>query len=116
MVRRAVSFTAFAALVFVLSAFAQQNNASLSGTVTGPNGKPRVGARIYLQSEDGHPPLTVLANDAGQYEFAKIRAGIYDVRAAASGLASDLHRNVNVRAKEQVTVDLQLKPLSTKNP
>jgi hypothetical protein len=93
-----------------------QPTGTISGIVNKVDGTPQPGARVYLQPGDGHVPHTIQTDATGRYKFEKIRIGLYDVRAQAGGLWSDYQRNVNVRANQEVTVDLQIKPAEPPKP
>jgi hypothetical protein len=98
--------------------FAQKpiQTGTISGTVTQADGSPQANARVYFQPSDGSVPHVVQTDATGHFKFQKIKIGLYDVRAQANGAWSDVHRNVNVRANQSVTIDLQLKPASTEKP
>ena len=81
----------------------------LSGVVLAPDGSPQAHARVYLQPGNGRPPRTVLTDDAGHFTFGNTVSGIYDVRAQANGLWSELVHNVSVKKNDEVKVKLQIK-------
>jgi hypothetical protein len=89
---------------------------TLSGVVTKVDGTPQAGARVYLQPGDGHTPHTMQTDATGHFKFEKVRIGLYDVRAQAGGLWTDLHQNINVQANQEVNVELQLKPADPQRP
>jgi uncharacterized protein YfaS (alpha-2-macroglobulin family) len=80
------------------------------------DGTPQPGARVYLQPSDGRTPHTAQTDATGHFRFEKVRVGLYDLRAQAGGLWSDLQQNVNVKADQEVSVELQLKPASPPKP
>ena len=81
----------------------------ISGIVLAPDGSPQAHARVYLQPGNGRPPRTVLTDDAGHFTFGNTVSGIYDVRAQANGLWSELVHNVSVKKNDEVKVKLQIK-------
>ncbi|MFZ0818877.1 MAG: carboxypeptidase-like regulatory domain-containing protein [Candidatus Acidiferrales bacterium] len=110
MTRRA--FFAFVVLGLLVggNSFAQEKSTTISGVVQGADGKPLAKARVYLQPSDGRAPHTVVTDAEGRYQFANLRAGLYDLKAHANGAWTELERNINVHAKEDVTVNLKFKP------
>jgi len=81
----------------------------ISGVVLAPDGSPQVHARVYLQPGNGRPPRTVLTDETGHFTFGKTVSGIYDVRAQANGLWSELVHNVSVKKNDEVSLKLQIK-------
>jgi uncharacterized protein YfaS (alpha-2-macroglobulin family) len=118
MQHRAFLAAIFLALLVAAPVCAQKATptGTLSGVVKKADGTPQAGARVYLQPSDGHPAHTMKTDASGHFKFENIRVGLYDVRAQASGLWSNLHRNVNVRASDELTIDLQLKPADPQKP
>ncbi len=81
----------------------------ISGVVLAPDGSPQAHARVYLQPGNGRPPRTVLTDATGHFNFGNTVSGIYDVRAQANGLWSELVHNVSVKKNDEVKVKLQIK-------
>jgi hypothetical protein len=81
----------------------------ISGVVLAPDGSPQAHARVYLQPGNGRPPRTVLTDATGHFSFGNTVSGIYDVRAQANGLWSELVHNVSVKKNDEVKVKLQIK-------
>jgi carboxypeptidase family protein len=81
----------------------------LSGIVLAPDGSPQAHARVYLQPGNGRPPRTVLTDATGHFTFGNTASGIYDVRAQANGLWSELVQNVSVKKNDEVSLKLQIK-------
>jgi len=92
---------------------AQEKTGTVSGIVQSANGKPLAEARVYLQPSDGHAPHTAQTDAAGHYSFANVKPGLYDLRAQFGGAWTELQRNINVHANEEVTVNLKLQPPAT---
>jgi Carboxypeptidase regulatory-like domain len=81
----------------------------ISGVVLAPDGSPQAHARVYLQPGNGRPPRTVLTDATGHFTFGNTISGIYDVRAQANGLWSELVHNVSVKKNDEVSLKLQIK-------
>ena len=109
MTRRAFFVFALLGLLAAGNSFAQEKQTGISGVVHSADGKPMVKARVYLQPSDGRAPHTTQTDAQGRYQFSKLRPGLYDVQAQSNGAWTEKQRNVNVHAKEDVTVNLQFK-------
>ncbi len=106
---------AFVALVLLMlltagNSLAQEKQTSISGVVQSADGNPQANARVYLQPSDGRAPHTTLTDAEGRYHFTKLRPGLYDLKAQANGKWTELQRNINVHANEEVTVNLKFQP------
>src|ERR1039457_843332 len=86
----------------------------VSGVVLAPDGTPQAHARVYLQPGNGRPPRMVLTDETGHFTFGNTVSGIYDVRAQANGLWSELIHNVSVKKNDEVSVKLQIKAAPAK--
>jgi Carboxypeptidase regulatory-like domain len=119
--RRLFGIRTFALFLFGAVMFASAGAASvqaqmpgvLSGVVLAPDGSPQAHARVYLQPGNGRPPRTVLTDATGHFTFGNTVSGIYDVRAQANGLWSELIHNVSVKKNDEVKVKLQIKAAKT---
>jgi hypothetical protein len=109
---RTVALFAFGVAIFSLIGSAPvraQMPGVISGVVLAPDGSPQAHARVYLQPGNGRPPRTVLTDATGHFTFGNTVSGIYDVRAQANGLWSELVHNVSVKKNDEVKVKLQIK-------
>src|SRR5580693_9129600 len=98
------------------SAVRAQAPGVISGIVLAVDGSPQAHARVYLQPGNGRPPRTVLTDAAGHFSFGNTVSGIYDVRAQANGLWSELVHNVSVKKNDEVSVKLQIKAAAPAKP
>lgn len=102
----------FIATLFVMAsisgAYAQNNRASLRGLVTDEMGAAIVGATVTLTDSAGQAKTTVTAND-GTYGFAAVVPGKYVVSAYSKGFAVSAGEEIEVKAGQRETMDLQLK-------
>ncbi len=110
MMRRAFFTFILFGLLAAGNSFAQEKTTTISGVVQSADGKPVAKARVYLQPSDGRAPHIVQSDAEGRYQFTKMRPGLYDLQAQANGNWTELQRNVNVRANQEVTVNLRFKP------
>jgi Carboxypeptidase regulatory-like domain len=61
---------------------------SISGTVVDGTGAVVVGARVTLTRADPSPPQEVLSGDYGQFSFANVVPGTFQIRITAPGFAA----------------------------
>lgn len=86
----------------------QTRNATLSGVVVGPGGKPVPNAVVTYQSGGGDTPHAVHTDAKGRFTIIKLRRDNYDLRASSHGMYSTWLKNVMVRTGQQKTLTLQL--------
>ncbi|MDE3109892.1 MAG: carboxypeptidase regulatory-like domain-containing protein [Acidobacteriota bacterium] len=72
------------------------------------HGKPVSGARVILQESGGQDPQVTETNDKGQFWFASLPEGQYDVRAYHLGRISEWRQNLWVSPGRQTNVTLHL--------
>lgn len=122
MARRIIFALAILALAVVAPIHAQTTpkvqitTGTLSGYVLAADGSRLANARVYLQPSDGKAAHTMLTNAAGHFSFTKIHPGLYDLRAHANDTWSEQHRNIVVRANQEMNVDLKIVPAAKTAP
>jgi hypothetical protein len=94
-------------LAIAVSAYAQQNNASLRGRVSDELNASIVGASITITDANGKAKVTV-SNSEGIYVFAGMAPGTYTLRAEAKGFART-DDQVELKTGPGVSLDLTLK-------
>lgn len=66
------------ALLSALACFAQEQTATLTGTVTDPYGSPIKNVRAQLESDDrNNPPFSVKTDDSGQFRITNLPPATY---------------------------------------
>jgi hypothetical protein len=96
--------------VFInLTAFAQQNTAELSDTVTDANGAVLLNASVTVRQ-----PLTGLTrvthtNQAGLYTFTQLPLGQYTVSVTQNGFQTALRENVELSVGQRARLDFQMR-------
>src|SRR5271155_3304887 len=99
-------------LCFLLSATLAraQSGASITGTVTDPQGQPVPAATLTLFSRTGAAGNATTSDTAGAYRFEGLPAGDYLLRAAAPGfalfLAEDIHLSADAVTKRDVVLQV----------
>src|SRR6185503_12172607 len=107
--KRQTRFALLFGLLFLIvpNVFAQ-DGARVKGTVTDEVGAKVVGANVTLRSRLG-PQQSTSTNQAGAYEFANLRAGMYLIEIRAEGFATFTSRDTQVKNSD-VVIDVQLRP------
>ena len=72
--------------------------ASLTGTVTGPDGKPFMGAFVAAENPQSRMTVNVLSDAQGRYHIDNLAGATYTVRVAAIGYASEPRGSVALAA------------------
>jgi tetratricopeptide (TPR) repeat protein len=98
------------ALLSSLSQSQAKENAALRGTIRDSQGKPVVGATVYLQAKDGAQPLTTHTDSQGNYTFAALAGGTYAVWSEKPECGKAAALSLSLTPTEVKTVDLTLAP------
>src|SRR5262245_32522051 len=72
--------------------------ATITGTVTGPDGKPFMGAFVVAENPQTKMSISVLSNANGRYYLGNLPAATYTVKISSIGYASDPRSNVALTA------------------
>src|SRR5258708_36418738 len=67
---------------------ARQSSGSITGTIVDQSGAVVAGARVRLNSEDQSTGREVLSNDDGQFAFANVAPGSFQLTITAEGFAA----------------------------
>ena len=103
----------FTLAVCAVSLFAQDYRAKVQGLVTDSTDAIVPGAKVTLQN-NGTGIVTVRESGAnGAYLFDSVEPGTYTVSAELQGFSKQIHENVLVQTRGDVTVNLSLKPGGT---
>jgi hypothetical protein len=94
---------------------AQTSTGVIEGTVTGAPGQPIPGATVTARHVATDTPYRVKTNDQGQYRFATLPPGTYEVTTAAPGAPGTALHVVKVAAGATLTANFDpTTPLATK--
>jgi len=104
----ACSILAPALMLAQLPKRAKEKPGKLSGVVVTAKGAPVAGAQILWQDSDGRLPHVLHSDVHGRFSIPELRAGLYDLRAAAHGTWSEWEHNVMVRPGREADVTLRL--------
>jgi protocatechuate 3,4-dioxygenase beta subunit len=94
-------------------AFNLEPAAVLRGVLKPPAGATLTNARVTIIGSGVWPERQTAADAAGAYVFDDIPAGVYAVRAAATGLVSATREGLLLEAGEEATADLTLEPAAS---
>jgi len=97
----------FLILVFATNVFAQSSS-SITGTVTDERGAKISGAKVTLTFESG-AELTTATNQAGSYEFAKLKPGAYLLKIEAKGFSVFTSEQLQLARGENKTIPVELR-------
>jgi Carboxypeptidase regulatory-like domain/TonB dependent receptor len=107
LLRRTLS-TTLVICVAALAVFAQQNRASLRGSIKDELGATIVGASVTITDATGQV-RTVVSNEEGVYQFNGLVPGKYTVRATAKGFAPSSDSEIEIKGGARQSMDLTLK-------
>src|SRR4051812_33141997 len=96
---RAVSLGAFS-LVF---AFSAADAATISGTVSGPDGAAFRAAFVQARNAKTKITVSVLSDNQGHYKVPDLPAGDYRIQIVASGFRADTKSGVALTADQSLT-------------
>lgn len=80
----------------------------IQGEVVDANGAPVSHAEIVWQTADGRSPHALRSDAHGHFRIAKVRPGLYELRASVRGTSSEWDENVLVRSGRETRLLLQL--------
>lgn len=108
-----MSFLLRASILFLTSlaiSFAQQGNATISGTVTDPSDAAIGGAQVLIRNIGTGAEFRAVTNDSGFYTAPGIAVGEYEISVQQQGFKSSVRRGVTVQVGQnaQVNVELEL--------
>lgn len=95
-------------LSLTVSAFAQSTTQSALGLVTDSSGAVIQGAQVTLTNRGTNFVVSTVTNETGNYTFALIPVGDYDIQVQAPGFKSEVVRNIRVETAAQVRHDFRL--------
>ena len=94
------------AMAVVLSSGASA--ATITGSVTGPDGKPFMGAFVVAENTQNKMTVSVLSDEQGRYHIGNLPAATYTVKITAIGYKSDPRTDVRLTADQKTSFDFAL--------
>ena len=96
-------------LILLCAATARaQDTASITGTITDPSGAAVSGAQVTIASPERGRNRTVPTNNNGDYLFASLPIGSYNLTVAANGFKTYKASGVVLRVAQKARVDVAL--------
>src|SRR5215469_14623658 len=93
---------------FIIAAMSGADAATISGTVTGPDGQPFRGAFVQARNLKTKITVSVLSDNAGKYRVENLSPGEYRLQMRAIGFKADPKSGITLTAEENLTQDLAL--------
>ncbi|MBK9168720.1 MAG: TonB-dependent receptor, partial [Bryobacterales bacterium] len=103
--RMLIAFTACSCAVW---AQADAHRGSISGSIVDPNQAVIPGVKVVASNQNTGLVRETVSNDAGQYRFAALDAGLYTVKATAEGFAEFTARDVVLAVGSSVQLNLNV--------
>jgi hypothetical protein len=91
-------------LLVCLAGHAQQNS-TITGTVLDKAGASLAGADVTLTQEQTGFVSKTVSNDSGNFTFAGLNVGTYDLKATAKGFSAYLQKGIVVNVSQTTRVD-----------
>ena len=95
-------------LLFLANTLVAQDTASITGTVSDPTGAAVAGAAVTLASADRADQRTATTNTSGDYLFAVVTPGTYNLTVTAAGFKKFEAKSVMLRVATKSRVDVAL--------
>ena len=95
---------AFLILSLVLSALAQSERGTITGTVQDSSGAVIQGARVSITNTGTNVTLEATTNDSGEYTLPSLQPSTYNVRVEKAGFRPTEAKGVNVAAATTVRI------------
>jgi hypothetical protein len=104
-----LGFFCILAFAFCLStALFAQDTASITGTVTDPTGADIPGAQVTVTNLEHGINRTATSNSAGEYLFAALPIGSYDLTVVSPGFKKYQATNVVLRVAQKARIDVAM--------
>jgi hypothetical protein len=94
--------------ILASSVYAQQITATLTGTISDPNGAVVPGAVVTATSNEMGQSRTATTNDEGNYTITFLPPGTYNVTIAKSGFENIVRENIRLEIAQTASVDVTL--------
>src|SRR5918912_35334 len=105
---RVIIAATFCLLLCSALVFGQATTATLSGTVTDPQGAVVPGATVTIKDTDTGQQRQVQSNESGLYRVAGLSPGNYEVRVERQGFRAEVRSGVKLTVAEDAVLDVSL--------
>jgi hypothetical protein len=89
-------------------ASSQESRATLTGTITDPQGAVLPGAKIDVKNAQTNVASSTVANSTGLYALPSLNPGVYDVTVSASSFKTAVQNNVNLQVGGRLELNFKL--------
>src|SRR5260370_32750570 len=93
-------------------ASAQNNKATIVGTVADPNGAVVANAKVVVTNTATGEARDVTTNDGGDYAITNLLPGVYKVTVEAKGFKTMVYPTVTVETNARVPLDVKFTEIS----
>src|ERR1700734_2079877 len=95
-------------LLFALTAFAQSDRGTITGTIVDPAGAVVPNASIEATNVETGSVFPVASSGTGNYTIAELPAGTYEINVTVSGFKKYIRPGLIVQAAQTIRVDATL--------
>ncbi len=106
--KRLIVLVLFSILLWAPLVFGQATSATLSGTVTDPQGAVVPGATVTIRSTDTNQERKVQTNDSGSYRVVGLSPGKYELRVERQGFNAEIRNGLTLTVAENAVLDVKL--------
>lgn len=100
--------TICATALLAAAVLAQENRATIVGTITDPQGGMIPNATIKATNIETNATTTTTSNDAGLYTLPFLPVGRYQLTVTASGLKTSVRENLDLRVGDRLQLDFKM--------
>ena len=99
---------ALASLLASSAVFAQSTYGTISGAITDPSSAVIRAAKVEAVNQETKVARSVVSDDTGGYRLVNLDPGVYTVSATAPGFGKSEQKDVQLLAREELSINLQL--------
>ena len=96
------------AVALIAPVVAQENRATIVGTVTDPQGNTIPNATVKATNLETNASTTTTSNEAGLYTLPFLPVGKYQISVTATGLKTSLRDNIELRVGDRIQLDFSM--------
>src|SRR5581483_3167611 len=97
-----------AALLAVVTGYAQESRGTISGAISDPTGAAIAGAKVVATEVRTGTKVQTVSETTGQYTLPFLSTGDYTVSATMQGFKEFLRKGIQVGAGDHVAIDIRL--------
>lgn len=105
---KVLALTLFAALALTVTAFAQIDTGSFTGTVEDPSGAVIPGAAITVTNQGTNRSVSAQTGSSGAYRVQSLSPGLYTIKAEAKGFKTAVNKDLELTVGAVQRVDFRM--------